>query len=73
MVEEMLILVDEDDNQIGTEEKVKCHLPDGKLHRAFTALLFDEKGKVSNYKTCKRKNVMARRMGWNICESSKRI
>jgi len=29
-----------------TEEKVKCHLPNGKLHRAFTALLFDEGGRL---------------------------
>ena len=40
--EEFVILVDENDNPIGIEEKVKCHLPDGKLHRAFTALLFDD-------------------------------
>ena len=41
MTEEFLILVDKNDNPIGTEEKVKCHLPNGKLHRAFTVLLFD--------------------------------
>ena len=46
MVEEFVILVDENDNPIGTEEKVKCHLPDGKLHRAFTALLFDKDGNL---------------------------
>ena len=46
MVEEMLVLVDENDNPIGLEEKVKCHLPNGKLHRAFTALLFDKKGRL---------------------------
>ena len=40
---EYVILVDEHDNPIGMEEKVRCHLPDGKLHRAFTALLFEEK------------------------------
>ncbi len=44
--EEYVILVDENDNQIGKEEKVKCHLPDGKLHRAFTALLFDKQGRL---------------------------
>lgn len=42
MAEEFLILVDSNDNPIGTEEKVKCHLPNGKLHRAFTVLLFDK-------------------------------
>ncbi len=46
MPEELVILVDENDNPIGTEEKVKCHLPDGKLHRAFTALLFDKDGRL---------------------------
>ena len=55
MIEEMLILVDENDNQIGIEEKVKCHLPDGKLHRAFTALLFDERGKLVITKRAKEK------------------
>jgi len=46
MSEEYVILVDGNDNPIGLEEKVKCHLPNGKLHRAFTALLFDEKGRL---------------------------
>jgi isopentenyl-diphosphate delta-isomerase len=46
MVEEYVILVDQNDNAIGSEEKVKCHLPNGKLHRAFTALLFDKKGRL---------------------------
>lgn len=45
-VPEYVILVDEHDNQIGTEEKVKCHLPDGRLHRAFTALIFDDAGRL---------------------------
>jgi len=38
--------VDKNDNPIGLEEKKKCHLPNGKLHRAFTALLFDKEGKL---------------------------
>jgi len=46
MSDEYVILVDENDNPIGIEEKVKCHLPDGKLHRAFTALLFDKNGRL---------------------------
>lgn len=43
---EYVILVDNTDREIGLEEKVKCHMPDGKLHRAFTALLFDESGRL---------------------------
>ena len=46
MSEEYLILVDKNDNPIGKEEKVKCHLPKGILHRAFTALLFDKDGRL---------------------------
>ncbi len=43
---EYLILVDSNDNQVGTEEKIKCHLLNGKLHRAFTILLFNNDGKL---------------------------
>ena len=46
MSDEFVILVDSDDNPIGLEEKVKCHQPDGLLHRAFTALLFDNDGSL---------------------------
>ncbi len=55
MSEEFVILVDENDNPIGTEEKVKCHLPNGKLHRAFTALLFDGDGRLALTRRAKEK------------------
>ena len=55
MPEELVILVDKDDNQIGLEEKVKCHLPNGKLHRAFTALLFDQDGNLALARRAKEK------------------
>ena len=45
-MEEYVILVDQNDNPIGKEEKVKCHLPNGKLHRAFTALIFNSEEKL---------------------------
>ena len=45
-MDEFVILVDGNDNPIGKEEKVKCHLPNGKLHRAFTALIFNKEGKL---------------------------
>ena len=38
---ERLILVDENDCEIGTEEKLKTHL-EGKLHRAFSIFVFDD-------------------------------
>jgi len=46
LADEYVILVDKNDNPIGLEEKVKCHLPNGKLHRAFTALIFDKEGRL---------------------------
>lgn len=55
MSEEFLILVDQKDNPIGKEEKVKCHLPNGILHRAFTALLFDKDGKIALTQRAKEK------------------
>ena len=45
-MEEYVILVDQNDNPIGKEEKVKCHLPNGKLHRAFSALIFNGEEKL---------------------------
>ena len=42
----MLVRVDKDDNQIGIEEKVKCHQLNGLLHRAFTTLIFDSNGRL---------------------------
>jgi len=46
LADEYVILVDKNDNPIGLEGKVKCHLPNGKLHRAFTALIFDKEGRL---------------------------
>ncbi len=41
-----LVLVDESDSVVGTGEKTKCHQDKGTLHRAFTALLFDQSGRL---------------------------
>ena len=38
MMEENCIVVDNDDRVIGQDSKVKCHLNEGKLHRAFNFL-----------------------------------
>ena len=52
---EHVILVDGSDKQVGLEEKVRCHLPDGRLHRAFTALIFDQDGRLLLTKRAKDK------------------
>ena len=43
---DVLILVDEDDNPVGTSEKYDCHTGTGKLHRAFSVFLFDPDGRL---------------------------
>lgn len=41
-----LVLVDGEDNPVGFAEKTQCHQKSGMLHRAFTALLFDDDGRL---------------------------
>ncbi len=44
-MEETVILVDKDDSEIGTEQKLKAHL-DKKLHRAISVLIFNLNGEM---------------------------
>lgn len=44
--EDLLILVDEADHEIGVLSKSEGHLGDGVLHRAFSVFLFNERGEV---------------------------
>ncbi|MFL5605070.1 MAG: isopentenyl-diphosphate Delta-isomerase [Gemmatimonadaceae bacterium] len=44
-MEERVILVDEQDREIGTEEKLRAHLS-GVLHRAFSVFVFDHAGNM---------------------------
>jgi len=40
--QEILVLVDDNDNQIGTDTRENCHSGRGKRHRAYTALIFHD-------------------------------
>jgi isopentenyl-diphosphate Delta-isomerase len=51
---EQVILVDEQDNEVGTMEKMEAHQK-GKLHRAFSILVFNSKGEVLLQKRSKKK------------------
>lgn len=42
---EYVVLVDEKDNQVGVEEKLKAH-ETGALHRAFSIFIYDLKGRL---------------------------
>ena len=46
MMEENCIIVDNNDQIIGQDSKVNCHLNEGKLHRAFSVLLFNSSNKL---------------------------
>jgi isopentenyl-diphosphate delta-isomerase len=41
-----VILVDEDDREIGTEEKLAAHLGEGRLHRAISIFVFNSRGEL---------------------------
>lgn len=43
--DELLVLVNDDNEVVGFEEKLACHEGEGILHRAFSVFLFDEKGR----------------------------
>lgn len=45
-MQDFVILVDEQDNPIGTAEKLEAHQNGGKLHRAFSVLVFNDKGET---------------------------
>jgi len=46
MMDEQVILVDEQDLQIGSMSKIESHLGEGALHRAFSVLLFNSVGEL---------------------------
>lgn len=43
---EPLILVDENDEEIGHKSKLDCHVGEGMLHRAFSIFIFNEAGET---------------------------
>ncbi|MDE1768502.1 MAG: isopentenyl-diphosphate Delta-isomerase [Candidatus Micrarchaeota archaeon] len=43
---EQVVLVDHNDNEIGLEEKLKAHQNGGKLHRAISIFIFNNKGET---------------------------
>lgn len=45
MMEEFVILVDQNDNQVGVMEKIQAHI-EASLHRAFSVFIFNSKGEL---------------------------
>ncbi len=46
MRKDCVVLVDEEDNEIGVEEKLAAHKYPGKLHRAFSIFILNKKGQL---------------------------
>ena len=46
MMNENCIVVDENDKITGQDSKINCHLGNGKLHRAFSVLIFNSNDKL---------------------------
>lgn len=53
-MDEMVTLVDENDKELGSEEKIKTH-KEGRLHRAFSIFIFNSKGEMLLQKRAKSK------------------
>lgn len=52
---EKVILVDKNDKELGSEEKIAVHQNGGKLHRAFSIFVFNLKGEMLLQKRAKEK------------------
>ncbi len=53
-MEEYVVLIDTEDNVLGTEEKIKAH-KNAMLHRAFSVVIFDENRNLLIHKRTKQK------------------
>jgi isopentenyl-diphosphate Delta-isomerase len=54
---ERIVIVDENDNAIGEEDKGKCHDGAGILHRAFLAMVFGKSGELLLSRRSERKKL----------------
>lgn len=46
MEKDLIVIVDKEDKKVGLEEKVKAHLGEGMLHRAFMVFVFNNQGNI---------------------------
>ena len=58
--DELLILVDREDNELGFAPKAECHLGNGLLHRAFSVFIFNSSGQVLLQQRSEQKDL------WNL-------
>ena len=58
--DELLILVDREDNELGFSSKAACHSGTGLLHRAFSVFIFNSSGQVLLQQRSEQKDL------WNL-------
>jgi isopentenyl-diphosphate delta-isomerase len=63
----MLVLVDEKDNEVGTDTRENCHEGSGKRHRAYTVFLFHD-GRLLLQQRSKKKQLWPG--GWDVSFTS---
>jgi isopentenyl-diphosphate delta-isomerase len=64
---DLLVLVDERDRVLGFREKDACHDAGGVLHRAFSVLIFDDRGRVLLQRRSARKRLWPLRWSNSCC------
>ncbi len=65
--QEILILVDDNDNEVGTDTRENCHSGKGKRHRAYTAFIFHD-GKMLLQQRSEKKLLWPR--AWDVSFTS---
>ncbi|HAW08104.1 MAG TPA: isopentenyl-diphosphate delta-isomerase [Bacteroidetes bacterium] len=70
--DEPLILVDENDHEIGFLEKDKCHQGDGILHRAFSIFLFNNNHELLMQKRSDNKLLWGNYWSNSVCSHPRR-
>ena len=67
-----LILVDESDREIGHASKSRCHAGEGVLHRAFSLLIFNERGELLIQQRSPGKPLWPRYWSNSVCSHPRR-
>ena len=66
-VEPCVVLVDECDREVGVDERLRAHCDGGKLHRAFSVFIFNDRGELLLQRRAMNKPLFAGRWSNTCC------